>query len=73
MKELKMFEYKLEQIALSLDGIMDRVKKLEERMRTGSALFVDADRALVSSRPEDLDYIRSEIRKGSTRFQEYAR
>lgn len=73
MKELKMFEYKLEQIALSLDGIMDRVKKLEERMRTGSALFVDADKALVSSRPEDLDYIRSEIRKGSARFQEYAR
>ena len=32
-------------------------------MRTGSALFVDADKALVSSRPEDLDYIRSEIRK----------
>lgn len=73
MKELKVFEYKLEQIALALEGIMDRVEKLEERMRTGSALFVDADKALVSSRPEDLDYIRSEIRKGSTRFQENAR
>ena len=73
MKELKMFEYKLEQIALALEGIMDRVEKLEERMRTGSALFVDADKALVSSRPEDLDYIRGEIRKGSTRFHEYAR
>ena len=73
MQELKLFENRLEQIATTLEGIMDRVTKLEERMRTGSALFVDADKALVSSRPEDLDYIRDEIRKGSTRFQEYAR
>jgi len=73
MQELKLFENRLEQIATTLDGIMDRVTKLEERMRTGSALFVDADRALVSSRPEDLDYIRSEMRKGSTRFKEYVR
>ena len=73
MKELKMFEYKLEQIATSLEGIMDRVEKLEERMRKGSALFVDVDKALVSTRPEDIDYIRSEIRKGSKRFREYVR
>lgn len=73
MKELKLFENKLEQLATSLEGIMDRITKLEERMKSGNALFVDADRALVSSRPADLDYIRSEIRKGSTRFQEYAR
>ena len=73
MQELKLFENRLEQIATTLDGIMDRVTKLEERMRTGSALFVDADRALVSSRPEDLDYIRAEMRKGSTRFKEYVR
>lgn len=73
MKELKLFENRLEQLSIALDGIVERIEKLEDRLRTGSALYVDADRALVSSRPEDLAYIRNEIRKGSTRFQEYAR
>lgn len=72
MKELKLFENRLEQLTTAIDGIMDRLAKLEDRMKSGSALFVDADRALVSSRPADLDYIRGEIRKGSTRFQERA-
>jgi hypothetical protein len=73
MQELKLFENRLEQLATSLDGILDRIASLEERMQTGNALYVDAERALVSSRPADLDYIRGEIRKGNPRFKEYSR
>ena len=73
MQELKLFENRLEQLATSLDGILDRIASLEERMQTGNALYVDAERALVSSRPEDLAYIRGEIRKGNPRFKEYSR
>lgn len=73
MQELKLFENRLEQLATSLDGILDRIARLEERMQSGNALYVDAERALVSSRPADLDYIRGEIRKGNPRFKEYSR
>ena len=71
----EILENKMEQLEVVVEGLLDRMNALETRLKdvtSGSALYVDADRALVSSRPADLDYIRSEIRKGSTRFQERA-
>lgn len=69
----EILENKVEQLEVALDGLLDRMSAFEARLKDvteGSALFVDADRALVSSRPADLDFIRREIRKGSKRFQE---
>ena len=71
----EILENKMEQLEVVVEGLLDRMNAFETRLKdvtSGSALYVDADRALVSSRPADLDYIRSEIRKGSTRFQERA-
>jgi len=76
MQELKLFENRLEQIATTLDGLMDRINSVEARLKEvteGSVLYVDADKALVSSRPEDLAFMRDQIRAGNPRFKEYAK
>lgn len=67
---------RLEQLEVSLDGVLDRIKSLDSRIKditSGQALYVDADKALVSSRPSDLAYIRDKMRAGDTRFKEYSR
>jgi len=74
--EFKILENKLEQLGVALEGVLDRMGRLEKRIKEvteGQALYVDADKALVSSRPEDLAYIRDQIRAGNPRFKEYAR
>lgn len=69
-------EYKVEQLEVALDGLMDRINSVEARLKEvteGSVLYVDADKALVSSRPEDLAFMRDQIRAGNPRFKEYAK
>ncbi len=74
--EFKILENKLEQLEVAMEGVLDRMGRLEKRIKEvteGQALYVDADKALVSSRPSDLAYIRDQIRAGNPRFKEYAR
>ena len=69
-------EYKVEQLEVALDGVLDRMNQLESRLKEvteGQVLYVDADKALVSSRPADLQFIRDRMRAGDSRFKEYAR
>ena len=69
-------QYKVEQLEVALDGLLDRMKAFEARLKEiteGSVLYVDADKALVSSRPEDLAFMRDQVRAGNPRFKEYAK
>jgi len=69
-------ENKLAQLEVALDGALDRIKALEARLKEvteGNVLYVDADKALVSSRPEDLAFMRDQVRAGNPRFKEYSR
>jgi len=72
----EIIENKLEQLEVALDGALDRIKALEARLKEvteGNVLYVDADKALVSSRPEDLAFMRDQVRAGNPRFKEYSR
>ena len=72
----EIIENKVEQLEVALDGVLDRMKAFETRLKEvteGNVLYVDAERALVSSRPEDLAYIREQVRAGNPRFKEYSR
>lgn len=69
-------ENKVEQLEVALDGVLDRMNQLESRLKEvtdGQVLYVDADKALVSTRPADLQFIRDRMRAGDSRFKEYAR
>jgi len=72
----EIIENKVEQLEVALDGALDRIKALEARLKEvteGNVLYVDADKALVSSRPEDLAFMRDQVRAGNPRFKEYSR